>query len=80
MTHKKQTTPVITNAIIWAAMMIATALLMGDADSAKSGTLLMLQIAAWFTVHHSLTGGGRSAAEEWACIKRRFGGNKSSKA
>lgn len=72
MTDEKQASPVITNAIVWAALIIATALLMGDAGGNQKMTLLLLQLAGWFTVDASLTKNGGSLKAEWACLSKRF--------
>ena len=54
MTNKFHTRPVFTNAIVWAALIIATALLMSDAGDSQKTTLLLLQIAGWYTVDATL--------------------------
>ncbi|MCH8172434.1 MAG: hypothetical protein IIA70_03905 [Proteobacteria bacterium] len=46
MTKKKKYNPVVANALVWAALMIATALIVADEISSRqSWILLMLQIA-----------------------------------
>ena len=52
MSNKKQVSPVIANAVIWAAIILATSLLTGDVlESDKSFMLLILQIAGWFATN-----------------------------
>ena len=46
---------IITNALIWAAMMIATAILVGGLMNEKHQLLVFLQIAGWYTMHNSLS-------------------------
>ena len=76
MTNKNHARPVITNAIAWAALIIATPLLMSDAGDSQKTTLLLLQIAGWYTVNATLTKSGRSLKAGWACLRRRFSGSK----
>ncbi len=65
MTQKKKNTPVIANAIVWAALMIATSLVVADEiSSQQSWVLLMLQIAGWFATNLIVVKGGRSARGE----------------
>ena len=76
MTQKNQTTPVIANAIVWAAVIIATALIMADASDDQRMSLLLLQIVGWYAVNLTLLKGGNSLRTEWACLRRLFGGRK----
>lgn len=76
MTQKNQTTPVIANAIVWAALIIATALIMADASDDRKMSLLLLQIVGWYAVNLTLLKAGNSYKAEWACPRRRFGGGK----
>lgn len=76
MTDKNQASPAITNAVAWAALMIATALIMADAGDKQKMLLLLLQIVGWFSVNRALVKGGNSLKGEWACLRQRFGGTK----
>lgn len=76
MTDKRQTTPVIANAIVWGAVMIATALIMADADDDRKTSLLMLHFVGWYAVNLTLLKGGNSLKTEWACLRGLFGGGK----
>ena len=72
MAHKKQSNPIIANAIVWAALMIATSLIMADAGGDQKGFLILLQVAGWYAVNLSLVKDGKSFKAEWACLRRRF--------
>ena len=72
MTIKNQNRPALTNAIVWAALIIASALLMSDMARESALTLLLLQIAGWYTVDASLSKNSRSLKAEWACLRKRF--------
>ena len=72
MTNKFHTRPVFTNAIVWAALIIATSLLMSDAGDSQKTTLLLLQIAGWYTIDATLTKNRRSLKAKRACLRRRF--------
>lgn len=76
MAHKFHAGPVFTNAIVWAALIIATSLLMSDAGDSQKAMLLLLQIAGWFTVNATLTKNRRSLKAELARHRRRFSGSK----
>ena len=76
MTQESQTTPVIANAIVWAAVIIATALIMADAGGDRKMSLLLLQIVGWYAVNLTLLKAGNSPKAEWACLRKRFGGTK----
>lgn len=76
MTNKFHARPAFTNAIVWAALIIATSLLMSDAGNSQKAMLLLLQIAGWYTVDATLTRNRRSLKAEWACIRRRFSESK----
>ncbi len=76
MTNKFHARPVFTNAIVWAALMIATALIMADAGDKQKSLLLLLQIAGWYAVNRALVKGGNSLKAEWACLRRRISGSK----
>ncbi len=73
MTTKKQSNPLITNAIVWAALMIATSLILADTENDQKGFLLLLQVTGWLMVNLSLMRSGSSFKSEWACLRRRFG-------
>ena len=60
MTDKKRPGAVVGNAIVWAAMMIATALLTEGA--AHGSTLTMLFVIAWFATHTLITGKSATGA------------------
>ena len=64
--------PAIANAIAWAAMMIATALVITDAPLELKSFLLLLQIVGWFSVNLALGDNGRSPREELACVRKRL--------
>ena len=70
MTNKFHARPAVTNAIVWAALIIATALLMSDAGDSQKSTLLLLQIAGWYTIDATLTKNRRSLKAE----RRAFAG------
>jgi len=76
MTIKNQKRPALTNAIVWAALIIATALLTMEAPANQGMTLLLLQIAGWYTIDASLSKNGRSLKAEWACLRKRLTGRK----
>lgn len=62
MTKKKKYNPVVANALVWAALMIATALIVADEISSRqSWVLLMLQIAGWFATNQIVVKNRRSA-------------------
>ena len=67
MTIKNRNRPALTN---------ASALLMSDAGRESALTLLLLQIAGWYTVDASLSKNGRSLKAEWACLRNRLAGRK----
>ena len=73
MTNKKQSNPMIANAIVWAALMIATALIMADAEGRQKEFIMLMQFTGWFAINLSLVKGGNSFKSEWACLRRRFG-------
>jgi hypothetical protein len=68
----KKPRPAIANAIAWAAMMIATALVITDAPLEQKSFLLLLQIVGWFSVNLALGDNGRSPREELACVRKRL--------
>ena len=60
----------IYNAIIWASMILATAILLEEQTSQSGNFILILQIAAWYST--SLLFTKNSSKAEWACIKNRL--------
>jgi hypothetical protein len=56
MTEKSMGLPIIVNAIMWAAVMIGTSLVLGDVDIERGQkmTLLFIQIGGWFGVNSAL--------------------------
>ena len=70
MTHKTNSYSLIANALIWASLMISTALILGGSGIApeKQFFLITLQIAGWYSVSSLLLRHGRSFKSEWACI------------
>ena len=70
---RKTTRPALANAIAWAAMMIATALVLTDAPLEQKSFLMLLQIVGWYSVNLALGKDGRSPREELACIRERLG-------
>lgn len=76
MTIKNRNRPALTNAIVWAALIIASALLMSDLARESALTLLLLQIAGWYTVDATLRKNSRPLKDEWACLRRRFAERK----
>ena len=74
MTEKKNGTAIVINALVWATLMLATSYLLKDAASDnQSFTIILFHISGWFVTNGLLTNDGRSAKEEWACIRRKFG-------
>ncbi len=56
MTDKTDKKKTISNAIIWAAMMLATALVVGDSE--KSSAMIAILIAGWIASAQLLVGKG----------------------
>jgi hypothetical protein len=69
---RKRIRPAIANAIAWAVMMIATALVITDAPLEQKSFLMLLQIVGWYSVNMALGENGRSSREELACIRKRL--------
>lgn len=65
---KPQSSLVIGNAVIWAALMLALSLLM--ADTPNSDTMILLLVAGWFASQALFTDFRADARREWACLKR----------
>ena len=76
MTIKNRNRPALTNAIVWATLIIATALLTRDLARESALTLMLLQIAGWYTVDAMLSKNRRSLKDEWACLRKRLAGRK----
>ncbi len=55
MSLSKPKTVVIVNAVVWAAMMLATSYLLADTAPDQVRTLILLFIAGWLTVHSVAT-------------------------
>lgn len=47
MSDKKTNGPQLINTLVWAALMIATSLVMADAEVQQKMTILLLQVSAW---------------------------------
>lgn len=62
---------IVGNALIWAAMMIASAILFKGQDGAK--TLLLLFIAGWFATNSLIAGPRDMMRAECATFRRIFG-------
>lgn len=71
MKTKNNSLVIISNALVWAGAILITAPLMEDPE--RQNSVVMGLIAAWFAAHLYLSGGGKSAREEWTCLRRRFG-------
>jgi len=61
---------VIYNAIIWAAMIIATAQILSKESTQVESTLLILQVIGWYSTNLIMT--KNSSVKEWHCIQRTF--------
>ncbi len=70
MTNKATTKQTIGNAVIWAAMMIASALVIPD--SKAQTTMLFLMIAGWIASSGLFGGVAQSARAECAAVKQLF--------
>jgi hypothetical protein len=58
----------IVNAIMWAAVMIGTALLVtGDLDNKDQTTLLIIHIAGWFSVDAAIRKSKRDENKQAGC-------------
>lgn len=58
-------------AIIWAGVILATALILRDSGVEKSGSILMLFIIGWF-VSDGINNGKNTLGEEVACAQSFF--------
>ncbi|MEP3482114.1 MAG: hypothetical protein ABJZ55_22915 [Fuerstiella sp.] len=43
--------PIVTNALVWAAMMLASAWLTVPREGGNSNTMMMMLVAGWFATH-----------------------------
>lgn len=68
MNIRKLLNPVIGNAIIWAAIIIATSLLTDESE--QGNTLMMLLLAGWFATQSFITSSPQSRRAECATIRR----------
>lgn len=67
--HPNHDAPVmIAHSLIWAAMMLAIALVVDDKQANQS--ILLILLSGWFASFTALNGTKRSTKEEWACLKR----------
>ena len=57
MSQKSRLSPIIGNALIWAAVMIATSLVIRDTniDNSQQMSVLMIQIVGWLMTNFALT-------------------------
>ena len=57
MSQKSRINPIIGNALIWAAVMISTGLVLSgtDADNNQQMSVLMIQIVGWLMTNLALT-------------------------
>ena len=70
MKPEKSTTNLITNALLWAAAMIGSSLLLGNSEHSKDMLFLLLTLStASFLI---LDENRKSITSEWKCIQRRF--------
>ncbi len=78
MTHEKKSYSLITNAVVWASLMIATALILAGSSvtSEKQMFLIMLQITGWYSINQLLLRHSNSFKSEWACIRNRLSRSK----
>ena len=62
MSQKSRLNPIIGNAIIWAAVMIATGLVLSgtDADNSQQMSVLMIQIVGWLMTNMAITRAAKS--------------------
>jgi len=70
MKPEKSTTNLITNALLWAAAMIGSSLILTDLEYSKDMLFLLLTLStASFLI---LDENRKSITSEWKCIQRRF--------
>lgn len=65
---RKLLNPVIANALIWAAIIIAASLLTGDSE--QGNTLMLLLLAGWFATQSLITGSPETRRAECAAFRR----------
>ncbi|NOZ67037.1 MAG: hypothetical protein GXP00_11180 [Alphaproteobacteria bacterium] len=60
------------NAVIWAAMILATAFIVSGSDLGNKGefSLTLLQITGWYMMDMLLRGKARSPKSEWNCLRK----------
>ena len=73
MKKTKSVKPAVANAMIWAAMMIASSLLMADPSEANSKMMIILMVAGWFATQRLVPGSKQLLANERACFRRLLG-------
>jgi hypothetical protein len=61
---------VIAHSLIWAAMILAIAIVIDDKQTNQS--ILFILLSGWFASFTALNGTKRSAKDEWLCLKRWF--------
>jgi hypothetical protein len=66
----KSTRNLITNALLWAAAMIGSALILADSEHSKDMLFLLLSLstASFLTLEENY----KSIKSEWRCIQRLF--------
>ena len=74
MKFNKIFSPVVLNAIIWAALIIASSLVISE--DKQSATMLFLLIGGWFVTQELVTGSRAYSNAECAYIRRLFRRNK----
>jgi hypothetical protein len=74
MSKKKTSKSVIANAIIWAGVILATALVMAGGEQSKMVGLLL--IVGWYASHLNLTTSPGAMDRECAFFRRLFAGSK----
>jgi len=62
---------VIANALIWAAIIIATSLLTGDSE--QGSTLMLILLAGWFATQSLITGSPETHRAECRTFRRLLG-------
>jgi hypothetical protein len=63
---------VLANALVWAAVLIATSIVMGDAADQQKSSLLLIHIIGWWASDNAIRQGRMTLKQEWACIKGIF--------
>jgi len=70
MKPEKSTTRFITNALIWAAAMIGSSLLLKDSEHSTDMLYLLLTLSTFSVI--LAPGSHESIKSEWRCIQRLF--------